>query len=300
MSTPHATPTGHTAQAPALSGWLTPLELGLLGAIWGASFLFMRIAAKDFGAVPLVEVRLAAGALVLLPFLWRERLRFPLALWPKLALIGVINSAVPFILFAWAAQRAPAGVGAIANAMTVLFTALVGFLFFGEKIGGRQASALLIGFAGVVVLASGKIAGVSIGWAVVAGATASFLYGIGINLVRRHLTGLPAAAVASATLGVSSLLLLPFALWTWPTAPIPSASWAAALALGVLCTGAAFVLYYRLIARIGASRASTVTYLIPLFAVGWAWWLLDEPLTWTMALAGALILGSVAVSQRRR
>lgn len=300
MSMPHVSPTDASAQVRGLSGWLTPLELGVLGAIWGASFLFMRIAANDFGAVPLVEVRLAAGALVLLPFLWRERARFPLALWPKLALIGLINSAVPFILFAWAAQRAPAGVGGIANAMTVLFTALVGFLFFGEKIGGRQASALLIGFAGVVVLASGKIAGVSIGWAVVAGATASFLYGIGINLVRRHLTGLPAAAVASATLGVSSLLLLPFALWAWPSTPIPAMSWAAALALGVLCTGAAFVLYYRLIARIGASRASTVTYLVPLFAVAWAWWLLDEPLTWPMALAGALILGSVAVSQQRR
>src|SRR3546814_6770593 len=79
--------------------------------------------------------------------------------------------------------------------MTVLFTALVGFLFFGEKIGTRRSLALMAGFAGVVVLASGKVAGASIGWAVVAGATASFLYGIGINLVRRHLTGLPPAAV---------------------------------------------------------------------------------------------------------
>src|SRR3546814_18602083 len=83
-------------------------------------------------------MRLGLGALVLLPFLWRSRAHFPRALWPKLALIGAINSAVPFILFAWAAQRPPAGVGAIANAMTVLFTALVGFLFFGEKIGTKS------------------------------------------------------------------------------------------------------------------------------------------------------------------
>ena len=107
-------------------GWLTPLELGVLGAIWGASFLFMRVAANDFGAMPLVEVRLALGSLVLLPFLWRARAQFPAKLWPKLAIIGAINSAMPFMLFAWAAQRAPAGIGAIANAMTVLFTALVG------------------------------------------------------------------------------------------------------------------------------------------------------------------------------
>lgn len=278
--------------------WLTPLELTVLGAIWGASFLFMRVSANDFGAVPLVEVRLGLGALVLLPFLWRSRAQFPRSLWPKLALIGAINSAVPFILFAWAAQRAPAGIGAIANAMTVLFTALVGFLFFGEKIGLRRAMALVAGFAGVVVLASGKTAGASIGWAVMAGAGAAFLYGIGINLVRRHLTGLPPAAVAAATLGTSALLTLPLAIVHWPSPAIPAASWLAAAMLGVVCTGIAFVMYYRLIGRIGASRASTVTYLVPVFGVAWAWWLLGEPLTLSMGVAGAMILGSVAISQR--
>jgi len=282
----------------AVQAWLTPLELGVLGAIWGASFLFMRVAANDFGAVPLVEIRLALGAIVLLPFLWRARASFPPKLWPKLALIGLINSAIPFVLFAWAAQRAPAGVGAIANAMTVLFTALVGFLFFGEKIGMKRAIALFAGFAGVVVLASGKTAGASIGWAVAAGVGASFLYGIGINLVRRHLTGLPPAAVAASTLGSAALLTLPFAIASWPQHAIRVNSWVSAALLGVLCTGIAFVLYYRLIARIGASRAATVTYLIPLFGVGWAWLLLGEPLTLTMGVSGALILGSVALSQR--
>lgn len=287
-----------TAPQVSVRGWLTPLELGVLGAIWGASFLFMRIAAKDFGAVPLVEMRLALGALILLPFLWRARRSFPPKLWPKLALIGAINSAIPFVLFAWAAQRAPAGVGAIANAMTVLFTALVGFLFFGEKIGGRRAAALFAGFAGVVVLASGKTAGASIGAAVVAGAMAAFLYGIGINLVRRHLTDLPPAAVAAATLGSAALLTLPLAIAQWPQHAIPGRSWFSAALLGVLCTGIAFVMYYRLIARIGASRAATVTYLVPLFGVAWAWMLLGEPLTLTMGIAGAIILGSVALSQR--
>lgn len=293
--------TAATAIRPAfarLRGWQTPLELAVLGAIWGASFLFMRVSADDFGPFALVEVRLALGAMVLLPFLWRARAQFPARLWPKLALIGAINSAVPFVLFAWAAQRAPAGIGAICNAMTVLFTALVGVLFFGERIGGTRAVALLAGFAGVVVLASSKVAGASIGWAVAAGATAAFLYGIGINLVRRHLTGLPPAAVASATLSASALLVLPLAVATWPDAPIPAASWAAAGMLGVLCTGLAFVSYYRLIARIGASRASTVTYLVPVFGVAWAWWLLGEPLTLAMGIAGALILASVAISQR--
>jgi drug/metabolite transporter (DMT)-like permease len=280
--------------------WLTPLELGLLGAIWGASFMFMRIAAKDFGALPLVEIRLALGALVLMPLLWRARKAFTPKLWPKLALIGALNSAVPFALFAWAAQRAPAGIGAITNSMAVLFTALVAFLFHGERIGTRRSVGLLAGFVGVVVLASDKVAGASIGWAVAAGTTAAFLYGIGANMVRRHLTGLPAGAVASATLSCAALMVLPFAVATWPSHPIPAVSWLSAGGLGVVCSGLAYVLYYRLIQRIGAARAVTVTYVVPLFAVAWAWLLLDEPLTLPMLLAGALILGSVALSQRER
>jgi drug/metabolite transporter (DMT)-like permease len=278
--------------------WLTPLELVVLGAIWGASFLFMRVAADDFGAIALVEIRLALGALVLFPFLWNARSKFPPALWPKLALIGAINSALPFILFAWAAQRAPAGIGAIANAMTVPFTTLIAFLFFGERIGVWRSIALAIGFGGVVVLASDRTAGANVAWAAGAGTTASLLYGIGLNLARRHLGGLPPAALASATLGCAAFLTLPFAAAQWPRTSIPFESWVSGAALGVLCTGLAFVAYYRLIARIGASRTSTVTYLIPLFGVVWAWLVLGEALTWSMAVAGVMILGSVAIAQR--
>lgn len=285
-------------EAPHPQVWRTPLELALLGAIWGASFMFMRVAAKDFGTVPLVEIRLGLGTLVLLPFLWRARASFHLKRWPMLVLVGAINSAIPFLLFAWAAQRAPAGIGAIANSMAVLFTALVGALFFGEKIGSRRAIALVAGFVGVVVLASGKTAGASIGWAVAAGSAAAFLYGIGGNLVRRYLTGLPPAAIAAATLGTAALMALPFAIAQWPQQEIPARSWFSAVMSGVLCTGIAYAMFYRLIQRIGAGRAATVTYLVPLFGVTWAWLLLDEPLTLTMGIAGMLILGSVALSQR--
>lgn len=281
-----------------VAGWVTPLELIVLGAIWGASFMFMRVAAPAFGPFALVEVRLALGAGVLLPFLWASRAAFPLRLWPKLALIAAINSAVPFLLFAWAAERAPAGIGAICNAMTVLFTALVGALFFGERIGRKRSLTLVAGFAGVVVLASARIAGAEVGPAVAAGTGAALLYGVGINLVRRHLAGLPAAAVAAATLSCASVLVLPFAIARWPAQAPGAQAWVSAALLGVVCTGLAFVMYYRLIARIGAGRASTVTYLVPLFGVGWAWWLLGEEPTLRMAVAGLLILGSVAMSQK--
>ncbi len=99
----------------------------------------MRVAVPSFGPFALVEVRLVLGALVLLPFLWRARAQFLPRRWLWLAPIGLINSALPFVLFAYAAEQAPAAIGAICNAMTVLFAALIAFLFFGEKIGMRRA-----------------------------------------------------------------------------------------------------------------------------------------------------------------
>jgi drug/metabolite transporter (DMT)-like permease len=98
----------------------------------------------------------------------------------------------------------------------------------------------------------------------------------------------------------ASLLMLPFAIGAWPAHSIAYKSWLSAVLLGIMCTGAAFVLYYRLISRIGAQRAATVTYLIPLFSVLWAWTLLHEALTLKMAIAGALILAGVELSQRRQ
>jgi drug/metabolite transporter (DMT)-like permease len=283
-----------------VAAWLSPLELAVLGAIWGASFLFMRIAAADFGPFALVEVRLALGASILTPFLWRERANFTRKSIARLAGIGLINSAIPFVLFAWGAERAPAGIGAITNAMTVMFAALVAFLFYGEPIGRWRLIGLIGGFIGVIVLATDRTSGEGILAAALAGTAAAACYGFAINLVRRYLTGVSASAVASATLLSASLLVLPFAIATWPSHPLPGRAWLSAILLGILCTGAAFVLYYRLINRIGGARAATVTYLIPLFSVLWAWIFLGETLTARMALAGGLILGGVALSQRQR
>jgi drug/metabolite transporter (DMT)-like permease len=295
-----STPTPASAAAAAdVAPWRTPAELTLLGAIWGASFMFMRVSAADFGPFPLVAMRLAFGALVLAPFLWRARAQFTWVLWLRIAGIALMNATVPLTLFAWAAERAPAGIGAISNGMTVMFTALVAFALFGERIGALRLTGLAIGFVGVIILASGKTAGVSVAPAALAGTVASLCYGIGINLVRRYLTPYPPAAVAAAALTSGAVLLAPLAIWTWPRHPLATASWVSALLLGVVCTGFAFVLYYRLVARIGAPRTSTVTYLIPLFGVIWAWLLLGEPLTMTMAMAGALILAGVALSQQR-
>ena len=303
MSVPAATLPDAVA-APSAARWLhsldwrTLLGLGALGAIWGASFLFMRVAAPEFGALALVEVRLALGALVLLPFLWAARRQIAPGQWLRLAGIGAINSAIPFFLFAWAALRAPAAIGAITNATTVLFAALAAFLLFGERIRPRQVLALLVGFAGVVVLVGAPDGGPGVAAAALAGTVAAALYGVAANLIRRYLVGLPASAIAAATLLSAALLFLPLSVLAWPAAMPGAASWGCAVLLGVLCTGVAYALYFRLIQRVGAPRAVTVTYLVPLFAMLWAWMLLGETPTWTMLAAAALILGSVAVSQR--
>lgn len=295
-----AIPSASSSAAPA-SGWsaMTLGELVLLGAIWGASFMFMRVAAPAFGPLALVELRLALGAVVLLPFLWSVRSQLNLRLLGALAVIGIINSALPFTLFAWAATFAPAGIGAICNALAVLFTALAATAFFGERLNAARWFALALGLLGVALLASKRIDGVNVPAAVAAGTTAAALYGVGANLVRKYLAGtLPSAAVAAATLSAAALFIAPAAVFAWPATMPGATAWAAVVALGVVCTGFAFVLFYRLIGKIGAARAVMVTYLVPLFGVGWSWLLLDEPVTLAMAGAAALILGSIALSRR--
>jgi len=279
--------------------WRTPIELVGLAAIWGGSFYFMRVAAPEFGPMPLALMRLLLGAAVLLPFLWLARRQFsPRHLW-QIPAMSLPMAVLPFILFAWAAERAPAGIGAITNSTTVLFTAIVAFLMFGERVDWRRGLALLLGFLGVVVLADGGGSGPEIAWAALAGTTGAACYGLASNLVRRYFIELPPVALAAATMLGAIPFILPFALAAWPDASPSTSAWGSAIALGALCTGLANAFFFRLLQRVGATRAVTVTYLIPVFGVGWAWWLLDEPLTLAMGLAAALILTSVALSQRR-
>lgn len=289
----------HPLVADAAPDWRSPIELVGLAAIWGGSFYFLRVAAPEFGAAPLTWLRLVTGAAVLLPFLWVARHRFALRhLW-QIPAVSLPMAALPFALFAWAAERAPAGIGAISNSTTVLFAAIIAFLMFGERVDWRRGLALLLGFVGVLVLAGGGNSAPEIGWAVLAGTAGAACYGLASNLIRRYFSDLPAVALAAATLLSAGVFVAPFALIYWPVETPSMPAWMSALALGALCTGIANAFFFGLLQRIGATRAVTVTYLIPLFGVGWAWWLLDEPMTPSMALAAGLILTSVAISQRR-
>lgn len=301
---PDAAATRHRGShlpSPATPGrdWRTPLELVLAAALSGSSFLFLRIAAPTFGPAPVIDLRLGVGALLLTPFLWRSRLQLAAAGWWKIVSIGALNILVPLLLFAWSSERAPAGVNAIVFSMAVPFTALTAFLFFGERLGSRRVVGMLSGLAGVVVLAGGNLLGADTGAAVAAGTLATLLYGAGANLVRRQFRDIPATALVAALLASNALLLVPLAIWTWPSTPISLGAWSSVLALGSLGTSVVYVLYFRLIQRIGAPSAATIAYLAPVFGVLWAWLALGEALTPGMAAGGALILGGMLYGQRQ-
>ena len=269
------------------------LDLTLLAALWGGSFLFMRYAVPDFGVVPLIWLRVALASVCLLPLLLLKRqfgaLRQQAG---ALTVMGLFNSGLPFLLIAWATLSITAGLASIMNAMTPVFTALIGALWLGDRLDGRRGLGLLLGLAGVALLAADKAdfrPGGS-GWAIVAMLLATACYGFAANHTRRYLQGVPALVNATGTQLVSALVLLPPALWSWPERMPGLGPWLAALVLGVACSALAYVLFFRLIARVGASRAVTVTFLVPVFGTLWGALFLGEPVTASMLAGGAVVL----------
>ncbi len=282
------------------------LELLFLAAIWGASFLFLRLAVPDFGPVPLIALRVGVASLVLLPILrtTAARSEFRRHLWPLLV-VGITNSALPFTLFAAAALQLGAGFEAIINATTPLWAAVLGVTLFGASIRRAQIVGLSVGLLGVIVLVD-KQPGLSLNadhWAVAAAMLAPMSYGYAAHYARRHLVGVdPVITALGSQLTAAVLLALPAAL-AWPAHAIHGGIWAAVLALGVLCTGLAYVMYFRLVARVGAAHAASVTFLIPAFGMLWGALFLHEAITGAMLASCAIILAGTGLASgqwRRR
>jgi drug/metabolite transporter (DMT)-like permease len=278
-------------------------ELLLLAALWGASFLFMRLGAADFGPVALSAVRVALAALALAPLLSLHRLWPALRRhWRAIAFVGLVNSALPFVAYSYAALSITAGLSSVFNATSPLWAGLIAWLWLRDQPTRARALGLAIGFAGVLWLAWDKASfrsdatGASPGWAIVACLAATLCYGFSANFTKRHLAGVPPLAVACGSQMAASVALALPAWWLWPAATPPAGAWLSAGVLGVLCTGVAYLLYFRLIAHVGPARAISVTFLIPLFAVLWGWLLLDERVTPVMAGACAVIVLGTALA----
>lgn len=273
------------------------VDLLVLGAVWGAAFLFIRIAVPEFGPVALVEIRVAIAAAVLVALVaLRRQLQHLRGRWLRFALIGALNTAVPFTLFAYATRTVPAGFAAVLNATVPLFGALIGRLFFRESMSASRAVGLGIGFSGVVILVSGKLSIAGGPTAVAAALSASSMYALSAHLTRRLLPEIPSLVIAAGSLVASSALLLVPAVVMWPAQPPSLAAWMATLALALLATGIGYVLYFRLLDDVGATGAMAVTYLIPLFGMVWGAVFLREAITTAMLLGCAAILAGVAVT----
>ena len=278
-------------------------EFTLLAALWGASFLFMRLGTLEFGPLPTAGLRVAIASLALLPVMLSR------GLWPQLRqhwkpvmICGLINSAIPFALFSFALLSISTGLSSILNATVPLFGALVAWLWLGDKPGTSRTVGLVIGFIGVALLASGKASfkpdasGAVTAWGILACLLATISYAVAASFTRRYLSGLNSLMVATGSqIGAALGLALP-TLLMWPVQAPSLKAWGALLALGILCTAVAYVLFFRLIEQLGPARAITVTFTIPVFAVFYGVTLLGETVTTWMLFCGVIVLCGTALA----
>jgi drug/metabolite transporter (DMT)-like permease len=269
------------------------VRLVILAAIWGASFLFMRILAPVLGALWTAEIRVAIAAVAMLFFMaaTRQPMQFG-SNWRQDRVLGVLNSALPFSLFSYAALTLPAGYSAIVNATSPLWGALVAAVLLGERLTGRKIGGLLIGVAGVAFLVRLGPAQFTpqVMTAALACMAAALCYGIAGAYSKKtsaHIT--PARMATGSQLG-AALALIPFvALTPAPHAVTPFIA-LIACALALLCSAVAYFIFFRLIADVGPTKALTVTFLVPLFALLWGALFLNEAINVNTLIGCALVV----------
>lgn len=297
MTSPQPAAPSVTTTGSATPAWLG--EFLLLAAIWGASFLFMRLGAAEFGPLPTAGVRVGVAALFLVPLLlfsgqWPALRQH----WKKILFAGLINSAIPFALYSYAVLSITTGLASILNATVPLFGALIAWAWLHDRLTGLRWLGLLIGFAGVALLAfekaSFKPGGT--GLPLLACLAACICYGLAASYAKRYLGGVhPLATATGSQIGATLGLLLP-TLWFWPAQTPGAGAWAAVVAMGIVCTGVAYILYFRIIEKAGPSRALSVTFLAPVFALFYGAVLLGEQITPWMVGCGVVIVLGTALS----
>ncbi|MBG6073523.1 MULTISPECIES: DMT family transporter [unclassified Polaromonas] len=278
--------------------WTT--DFVLLAAIWGSSFLFMRMGAVEFGPLPTAAVRVTIAALFLLPLVWLRGLLPVLQKnWKRVFFIGIINSGIPFACFSFALLSISTGLASILNATVPMFGALIAWLWLKDKPTAWRFAGLFIGFSGVALLAGDQASfkpnasGVAPFWAVLACLLACVCYGISASYTKRYLSGLPPLVTAAGSqIGATLGLSLP-AWWLWPARMPGASAWLALLAVGVVCTGIAYILFFRLIENAGPARALSVTFVVPVFAVFYGVLFLGESITpWMLGCAAVIVCGT--------
>jgi drug/metabolite transporter (DMT)-like permease len=277
--------------------------LVVLAALWGGSFVFMRVAVPAIGPVPLTFARVALAALALLVVAVAQR-RVPdfRTHWRGLAVVGIVNSAMPFVLFCFAEQYVSASTAAILNATSPFFGAIAAAVWLGDPLTVRKLAGMTLGLAGV---------GVVVGWhtepitvdvalAIAACLGAALCYGLGGVYAKRRMQHVQSFALACGSQASAALALVPALPFTTIPGPVSALVVANVVALAIASTAIAYLIYFRLIADVGPARALMVTFLIPLFGVLWGALFLGEAVTPNMLEGGVLILAGLALALNLR
>jgi drug/metabolite transporter (DMT)-like permease len=275
-------------------------EFVLLAAIWGASFLFTRIGTVEFGVWATAGLRVLIATLFLLPILLiRGHSQSLQEHWKLVLLVGLTNSAIPFVCFSFALQSITVGLSSLLNATVPLFGAVIAWVWLSDRPSGSRMLGLAIGFLGVAMLAWDKASfkpdasGLSSGWGVLACLFACICYGISASFTKRFLGGLPSLVSSTGSQLGAALALLPLTIFYWPSQEVSMKAWGAVITLGVVCTGFAYILFFRLIERAGPAKALSVTFAIPVFAVLYGVILLGETVTpWMVGCGLVIVLGT--------
>jgi drug/metabolite transporter (DMT)-like permease len=276
---------------------MTPADvllLGTLSAIWGGSFIFMRYLAPLIGPVATADSRMLLAGIVLAAGFaiarydagWRRNARHFLVL-------GVLNSAVPFLLYSLAALVLPASLEAIFNALSPMFGAVFSAVWLGERMTARKGAGLVLGAAGVAFTSgfSGVALDARTGLAMAGCLLAPACYGLSGVYLKKRTAGVPSLAIAGGSQLFGGLALLPLLIAAPPgPASLDLRIILVVVAFALLCNALAYLIYYRLMATVGPTRALTVTFLVPVFSMAWGWLFLREPVTWGMATGAAVIL----------
>ena len=222
--------------------------------------------------------------------------------WRPVFAVGLLNSGIPFACYSYALLYISTGLSSILNATVPLFGALVAWIWLKDRPNALRITGLAVGFAGVAMLASGKASfkpdasGMASGWAVVACLVATLCYGIAASFTRKYLSGMPPLVTATGSQMGATLGLAVPAAWLWPQTPPGLQAWMALAVLGVLCSGVAYILYFRLIENAGPAKALSVTFLVPVFAIVYGAVLLGEAVTTWMLVCGGVIFVGTALS----
>ncbi len=272
-------------------------RLVFLSVLWGGTFFFTGVALKELPPLTLVFLRLSIATLILLPLLWINGIRFPVGVagWRPFAVMALINNVIPFSLIVMAQTYIPSGTASVLNATTPVFTVLVAAAFGEEKLILRRVAGVLLGLFGVAVLKGYDFditSRQSIGIALCLGATLCF--GFSALWATRKLAGSPPIGTATFQLISASLMMLVLASvidrpWQLPTPGL--ATWSAILGLASLSTALAFIIFFQIVVRSGASNVMLVTLLVPVSAILLGYFILGERIEFR-EIIGALIIGS--------